>query len=233
MSLRLMPTSSTEEPVMISNDGNDRSRTSISTVRSSRRPVAQLLAHLLARRRSPDRAPRAGSSSGAVGRRRQQQVEQPLLGVAARPCRCTSSIRSSRTMSTADLDQVAHHRLDVAPDVADLGELRGLDLDERRLREPREAPRDLRLADAGRPDHQDVLRRHLLGQLGRQLLPAHAGCAGRSPPRAWRLCWPTTYLSSSATIWRGVSDSVDARQRRAGRWAWNVYSSSIVRLLFV
>ncbi len=21
------------------------------------------------------------------------------------------------------------------------------------------------------------------------------------------LCWPTTYLSSSATIWRGVSDS--------------------------
>ena len=33
------------------------------------------------------------------------------------------------------LDEVAHHRLDVAPDVADLGELRRLDLDERRARE--------------------------------------------------------------------------------------------------
>ena len=71
------------------------------------------------------------------------------------------------------LHEIAHHRLDVAADVADLGELRGFHLDERRLREPREPARDLGLADAGRPDHQDVLRRDLLGQLGRQLLAPH------------------------------------------------------------
>src|SRR5262249_13752791 len=72
-----------------------------------------------------------------------------------------------------ELDQVANHRLDVASDVADLGELRGLDLDERRLRQARQPTRDLGLADAGRPDHQDVLRRNLFGQLGRQLLAPH------------------------------------------------------------
>ena len=77
-------------------------------------------------------------------------------------------------MSTRDLGEVADHRLDVAPDVADLGELRRLDLDERRLREPRQPPRDLGLADAGRADHEDVLRRDLLGHLRRQLLPPHA-----------------------------------------------------------
>ena len=73
-----------------------------------------------------------------------------------------------------ELGQVADHRLDVAADVADLGELRRLDLDERRLRQPRQAAGDLRLADAGRPDHQDVLRRDLLGQLRRQLLAPRA-----------------------------------------------------------
>ena len=65
----------------------------------------------------------------------------------------------------ADLDQVADDLLDVAADIADLGELRRLDLDERRAGEPRQPPRNLGLADAGRPDHQDVLRQHLLAQL--------------------------------------------------------------------
>ena len=65
----------------------------------------------------------------------------------------------------ADLDQVAHDLLDVAADIADLGELGRLDLDERRAGEPRQPPRNLGLADAGRPDHQDVLRQHLLAQL--------------------------------------------------------------------
>ena len=48
------------------------------------------------------------------------------------------------------------------PDVAHFGELGGFDFHERRVREPREAARDLGLADARRPDHQDVLRRDLL-----------------------------------------------------------------------
>ena len=73
-----------------------------------------------------------------------------------------------------DLGQVAHDRLDVAADVADLGELRGLDLEERRVGQARQAPRDLGLADARRPDHEDVLRQDLARHLGRQALPAPA-----------------------------------------------------------
>src|SRR4030095_10709738 len=45
-----------------------------------------------------------------------------------------------------------------------LGELGGLDFEERRARELGEAARNLGLADAGRPDHQDVLGQHLLAQ---------------------------------------------------------------------
>src|SRR5262249_15169591 len=41
-------------------------------------------------------------------------------------------------------------------------------------REPREPARDLGLADAGRPNHQNVLRRDFFGELRRQLLPPHA-----------------------------------------------------------
>src|ERR1043166_3496078 len=72
----------------------------------------------------------------------------------------------------ADLDEVAHDGVDIAADVADLGELGRLDLDERRVGQAREAPRDLGLADARGPDHQDVLRRDLLAQrLGHLLAP--------------------------------------------------------------
>ncbi len=63
-----------------------------------------------------------------------------------------------------DVDQVADDRVDVAADVADLGELGRLDLDERGLGQAGQAARDLGLADAGGPDHQDVLRRDLAAQ---------------------------------------------------------------------
>ena len=64
----------------------------------------------------------------------------------------------------ADLGQIAHDRLDVATDVADLGELGGFDFEEWRLGQLGQAPGDLGLADAGGADHQDVLRQDLLGQ---------------------------------------------------------------------
>ena len=64
-----------------------------------------------------------------------------------------------------DFDQVAHDLLDVAADVTHLGELGSFHLEERRARKPRQAARDFRLADAGRSDHQDVLRQHFLAQL--------------------------------------------------------------------
>jgi hypothetical protein len=72
------------------------------------------------------------------------------------------------------LHEVARDLLDVAADVADLGELGRLDLQERRLCQLGEAARDLGLADAGRADHQDVLGQHLLAQGFRQLLAAPA-----------------------------------------------------------
>ena len=61
-------------------------------------------------------------------------------------------------------------RLDVAADVADLGELRRLDLDERRAGELGETSRDLGLPDAGGADEDDVVRRDLVAdRLGRAL----------------------------------------------------------------
>ena len=73
-----------------------------------------------------------------------------------------------------DLDQVAHDLLDVAADIADLGELGGFDFQERRAGEPRQPPRNLGLADAGRADHQDVLGQHFLAQFVVELQAAPA-----------------------------------------------------------
>ena len=78
------------------------------------------------------------------------------------------------------LDQIADDLLDVAADIADFGEFGRLDLDEGRAGEPCQAARDLGLADAGRPDHQDVLRHHLFAHVADELLaaPAVAQCDG-------------------------------------------------------
>ena len=67
------------------------------------------------------------------------------------------------------------------------------DLHERRLREPGQPPRNLRLADAGRPDHQDVLRRDLFGEVRRQLL-APRPVAQRDRHRALGLGLPDDVL---------------------------------------
>ena len=72
------------------------------------------------------------------------------------------------------LDQVPHDLLDVPADVADLGELRGLDLGEGRADERRDATRDLRLAHTRRADEQDVLRQDLFAHLGVELHAAPA-----------------------------------------------------------
>jgi hypothetical protein len=88
-----------------------------------------------------------------------------------------------------DVDQVAHDRLDVAAHVADLGELGGLDLEEGRVGELREAARDLGLADPGRADHQDVLRRDLARS---SLVELHAAPAVAQRHATARLAsaWP-------------------------------------------
>ncbi len=129
------------------------------------RSFAQHLAELL-----------AGVGAGA---RADQGVEHPLLGgdlglghdflaqpLAGHPDR--------------NLHQITHDLLDIAADIADLGELGRLDFDEGGLGEPCQPPRDLSLAAAGRPDHQDVLRQYLFAQFGAELLAA--------PPVAERDC---------------------------------------------
>jgi len=73
-----------------------------------------------------------------------------------------------------DFDEVADDLLDVAADIADFGEFGGFDLDERRAGKFCQPPRDLGLADAGRPDHQDIFRQHFLAQAAGKLQAAPA-----------------------------------------------------------
>ena len=77
-----------------------------------------------------------------------------------------------------DLHQVAHHRLAVPADIADLGEFARFDFEEGRSSELGESAGDLGLADAGRPDHQDVLRQDLVGHRAFDLLPPPAIAQG-------------------------------------------------------
>src|SRR3569832_2291057 len=73
-----------------------------------------------------------------------------------------------------ELDQIADDSVNVAADIADFGEFRGFNLDEGRIGELGQPPRDLGLADAGRADHQDILGRDFVPQRLFNLLPAPA-----------------------------------------------------------
>ena len=121
------------------------------------------------------------------------------------------------------VDQVADDRVDVLADVADLGELGRLDLDERRVGEPRQAARDLGLADAGRADHQDVLRRDLAAHRLVDLLAAPA-VAQRDRDRALgaapgRRCGGRVRRRSPAgSCW--ISRSISPASR--SMWFWLV-----------
>ena len=145
--------------------------TSISISLSSSSPSRSFLRNFCRVALSPScvvglqrRRPRAGGSS--TSRMRSSAASCGAVAHLAR--------RLLARLLDRDLDQVADDGVDVAADVADLGELGRLDLDEGRIGEPRQAPRDLGLADAGRPDHQDVLGRDLLAQRLGHLLAAPA-----------------------------------------------------------
>ena len=101
--------------------------------------------------------------------RRHQDVEHAVFGGVLGARALALHLRLALLLDGA-VDEVADDRVDVLADVADLGELGRLDLDERRVGEPRQAPRDLGLADAGGADHQDVLRRDLAAQRRLDLL---------------------------------------------------------------
>ncbi|GBC78231.1 hypothetical protein HRbin08_01718 [bacterium HR08] len=130
--------------------------------------LALLLFQEIAERRSP---PLALSSRG------QEQVQQALLRVLLRLIGHLLHLLGAHHVH-GDVHEIADHGLDIAPDVSDLGEFRRLDLQEGRIREARQATRDLRLADARRPDHEDVLRNDVLSEIGRELLSADAIAQG-------------------------------------------------------
>jgi hypothetical protein len=70
----------------------------------------------------------------------------------------------------ADLDEVAHDLLDVAANVANLGEFGCFNLEERRAGKLGQAPGNLSLADASGAYHQDVFRQHFFSQFIVELL---------------------------------------------------------------
>jgi hypothetical protein len=107
------------------------------------------------------------------GRPRVEGVEQAFLDDALRLGAHLLDLLRAHQLDR-ELRQVAHDRVDVATDVSHLGELRGLHLEEGRLREAGQAPGDLGLAHAGRPDHQDVFRVDLVAQLALDPLAAPA-----------------------------------------------------------
>ena len=141
----------------------------------------------LARRGS--RADRRRRGRGLrFGRHREQQVEQPLVDPLVREVLDFGLALGAHHVDRA-LDEVAHHRLDVAADVADLGELRRLDLHERRAGELREPARDLGLPDAGRADEDDVVGRDLVADRFRRALAAPP-VAQRDGDRLLRVALP-------------------------------------------
>ena len=71
-----------------------------------------------------------------------------------------------------NFDKIADDALDIAADIANLGEFSSFNLEKRRAREFRQTPRDFGFADAGGPNHQNVFRQDFLAQLAGQLLAA-------------------------------------------------------------
>ncbi len=104
-------------------------------------------------------------------------LDEPCVGEDARP---RLHLGDAVLVELGDglLEQIAKDRLDVTADVPDFSELGRLDLDERRLRQPRHPSRDLGLADARRSDHQDVLGQHLVAHVLGQHAPAHPVAQG-------------------------------------------------------
>ncbi len=101
----------------------------------------------------------------------QQQIENPLLDLFLREILDLAFAFGAHHVDGA-VHEVAYHALHVAADVADLGELGGLDLHERRARELCQAAGDLGLADSGGTDEDDVVRRDLAANALRSSLPA-------------------------------------------------------------
>ena len=80
---------------------------------------------------------------------RQQNIEHPVLRRVGGAMAHLRHLLFSRHFD-GDLDKIADDRINFAANIAHFRELRGLDLDERRLGEPGQAARDLGLTHPGR-----------------------------------------------------------------------------------
>src|SRR5215471_2626537 len=180
MSLMLTSISSTPWLEMISKDGKFRSRTSISTVRSSSLP-SQLLAQFFAAAGIGIAGRGFESEAGLFrvrrGGGRQQNIEQAFFGIDFGLVGDILEFLGSDVVDR-DLDQIADHRFHIAANIADFGKLRSFDFQERRIRQLCQAPGDFGFAHTGRADHDDVLGNDFFGQVGRKLLAAHAVAQG-------------------------------------------------------
>ena len=166
--------------------GTRRSRTSsLDRARCVELAVAQLRPHPLARLRRRLARGELGAPAGACGRGGSSRSSSRSSALRSAFGRAPRRAAPRAPCSTRDLDQVAHHRLHVAADVADLGELRGLDLEERRLRAA--APAAARSRSCRRRSG-----RSSGCSSARPPRPSRAaaaggacGCAARWPRRAW------------------------------------------------
>ena len=113
----------------------------------------------------------------SLGRGGKQQVEQAFFGQFA-GARMDLLLVFLVDEVHGDVGEVADHAVHVAAHVTHLGELRRLDLDEGRLGQAGQAAGDLRLAHAGRADHDDVTRHDLVPEVGRGVAAAPAVAQG-------------------------------------------------------
>ena len=118
-------------------------------------PVGESLAKRLARR----------GRGILAGQRIEQAVHRRFLGLVLHRQTASLLLQPDRF-----LDQIARNLLHVAADIADFGEFGRFHLHERRISQLGQPPRNLGLAAPGGADHQDVLGRHLVAQIGIELL---------------------------------------------------------------
>jgi len=140
----------------------------------AKEPGATVLYDVRASRAVADTAREAGGRAlvNRVGHaffKTRMRAEHAIFGGELRP-RLNVLALSLAGLRNCDFDEIPDDLLDVAADIADLGEFRSFDLDERRAREFGQPPRDFGLADPGRPDHQDVFWQHFLAKAFGELL---------------------------------------------------------------
>ena len=129
---------------------------------------AKLFAEFLARRILLH--VRGRSVKAKISRWRQQDVEHPFFGRVFGACTNFFHLGLAGLLD-GDIGEVTDDGVHVAPDIADLGEFGGFDLDEWCVGQFRQAARDLGFSHAGRADHQDVLWRDLRTQGLGYILP--------------------------------------------------------------